>query len=369
MIEHLVEAGADVAAVDSEGHPALFHAVMMEHEEASRLLLEKMLSLPKKSMRVPGLQDSLQAMWGAVCHSSSEGMGMLAHHTQELAKNAYPKPLYQIRGIARSGDLLAMEAAMQKISQSEYGFESGQIMTLHDQAIASGCAEMVQILGDGDLQRYARGETVQMMAALGDVNRFRARQAVQRIHPDHLVAALMKACEMQQVDMAHAIWSASPTFLDEEQKVKLAELGGDAAGQGNVDFLRVLLEAGVPLDHKVGALSMVDRAASMGHIETVQLLVEAKPSVSVDSIACAVHSGRREVVRMLLPMCKVEEDRTEGLLKGAVFGDRPETLELLLAVLPVEEDTVQWLARQVEEYGAEDCAAWLQRRSRPRSSE
>ena len=377
MIEHLVEAGADVAAVDSEGHPALFHAVMMEHEEASRILLEKMLSLPKKSMRVPGLQDSLQAIWGAVCHSCSEGMGMLAQQTQELAKNAYPKPLYQIRGIARSGDLLAMEAAMKKISESDwdlarnklkYEFESGQIMTLHDQAIASGCAEMVQILGDGDLQRYARGETVQMMAALGDVNRFRARQAVQRIHPDHLVSALMKACEMQQVDMAHAIWSTSETVLDEEQKVKLAELGGDAAGQGNVDFLRVLVEAGVPLDHKVGALSMIDRAASMGHIETVQLLVDAKASVSVDSIACAVHSGRQEVVRMLLPMCEVEGDRTEGLLKGAVFGDRPGTLELLLAVLPVGEDTFQWLARQVEEYGAEDCAAWLEKRSRSLAS-
>ena len=39
--------------------------------------------------------------------------------------------------------------------------------------------------------------------------------------------------------MAHAIWSASPQVLDLdlEQKIKLADLGGDAAGQGNVDFL------------------------------------------------------------------------------------------------------------------------------------
>ena len=43
-------------------------------------------------------------------------------------------------------------------------FESCQVMNLHDQAIASGCAEMVQLLGEGDLHTYHHVETVQMMA-------------------------------------------------------------------------------------------------------------------------------------------------------------------------------------------------------------
>jgi hypothetical protein len=42
---YLREGGADVTALDSEGHPALYHAVMMEHVEVSKMLLDKMLTV------------------------------------------------------------------------------------------------------------------------------------------------------------------------------------------------------------------------------------------------------------------------------------------------------------------------------------
>jgi len=45
VVGYLLEGGADVTALDSEGHPALYHAVMMEHVEVSKMLLDKMLTV------------------------------------------------------------------------------------------------------------------------------------------------------------------------------------------------------------------------------------------------------------------------------------------------------------------------------------
>ena len=320
VVGYLLDGGADVTALDSEGHPALYHAVMMEHVEVSKILVEKMLTV-ETDWRKDGLRESLQTMWGVAHHSSVDGMKELAEQIGSLAKKAFPAPHRHVQAIARLGDTMALRAATQTLALDEFwgrgskDTKTALDMCVLDQAIVGGCVEMVQMLMDlrsksghtGDfLWAYDYTEALHDMAVRGEVSQFRALKAARKLETKEVVDALMKACEHQRLEMAHTIWSTAESdlgaSLNAEKKTQLAELGGQAAALGHIDFVRLIIEAGAPLDHKPAktGLSIMERAAYTGQVEVIEALAQDGAKVNARAVAFAVNEGHRQAAEALI---------------------------------------------------------------------
>lgn len=382
VVGYLLEGGADVTALDSEGHPALYHATMMEHVEVSKMLLDKMLTV-ETDWRKAGLRESLQTMWGAAHHSSVGGMKELTEQIGSLAKKAFPTPDEHISAIARLGDTMALRAATQTVAWDQVwnciatDTQTALPMGVVDNAIAGGCVEMVQMLMDlkpkytDFLAAYSLPQTLHDMAVCGEVSQFRALKAAKEFEEEELVDALMTACEHRQLEMARTIWSTADSgigaSLDDEQKTKLAELGGEAATQGHIDFVRLIIEAGAPLDHKPARtrMSMMERAAMTGQVEVIEALAQAGAEVNGKAVVEAVCEGQRQAAEALI---RHGADPNERYRDGsalyspagqAIAGGRDDMLPFL-ASHGVDVATEEYL-KCAKHWRAESCIAIIEK--------
>lgn len=380
LLGHLLEAGADVAALDSEGHPALYHATMMEHVEASKLLVKRMLAADK-DWRKPRLRDSLQSILGAAYHSPVSGMKELAKEMAILAKKAYPAPCDHLHGLARAGDTLALRAAMLELdldlkslmTQKVFDPLVGQSFCPMDNAVRSGSVDIVKELRktapSALLEAYDSAEEVQLIAAGGQVAQFRALQAARTLSEEEVVKALMTSCKYQRLEMAHAIWSTASfdlaAVLDDTQKEKLAELAGEAAAQGHVDFVRLVIEAKVPLEYmpKRTGLPMMIRAAMTGQVEVIEALAEGKATASVQSLSFALACREAQAAETLIrlgadPNGSYRDEEIATPTGQVIASDLPKMLKLLHKQ-GVEVATKKWLAF-AKKWDAQVCAALIE---------
>ena len=388
IIQYLLEGGADVTALDGEGHPALYPARMMEHSDVCKMLVDKIL-IAEADWRQAGLRESIQTIWGSVLHSSVAGMKELAEQVGSLAKKAFPSPFLHLSAIARLGDTLALRAATQVPPSRELWNRgggdprTGLPMSVLDNAIAGGCVEMVRILMDLSSESgitdpasgaYGNPQAYHEMATRGEVAQFRAFTAVvaalglkwdQKI----LVGSLMTACEHQQLEMAHAIWSMAEAdlgaSLKDKQKVKLAVLGGEAAALGHLDFVQLIIEAGAPLEHRPERtqLSMMCRAAMMGQVEVIEALAQAGAKVDAEALGEALCEGHRQAAEVLIrhgadPKGRWGGDALASPAGQAIFFGREEML-LFLASHGVDFATEEYL-ELAKDYGAESCIAVIE---------
>eukprot|EP00435_Cladocopium_sp_Y103_P042980 s1461_g12.t1 len=385
VVQYLLEGGADVTALDSQGHPALYHATMMEHTEVSKILLDKMLTV-ETDWRKGGLRESLQTIWGAAHHSSVAGMKALAEEMGSLAKRAFPSRFRHVSGIARLGDTLALHAATPTLVLNQlWDFRCKDVQTaldmaVLDQAIAGGCVEMVQALMDlksksgytGQfLFTYGSTEALQEMALHGEVSQFRALKASRKLEKRELVDALITACEHRRLEMAHTIWASADfdiaASLDAEQKETLAELGGEAAALGHVDFVRLIIEAGAPLDHWVErtGMTMMRRAASVGQVEVIEALAQAGAEVDAWTLAFAVEEGQRQAAEALIrhgadPNGRWGEGHVwESPAGQAILAGRDEMLPFLAS--HGVDVTKELYLESAKEWGAESCVSMIEK--------
>eukprot|EP00435_Cladocopium_sp_Y103_P049005 s1461_g14.t1 len=384
VVQYLLDGGADVAALDSQGHPPLYHATMMEHAEVSKMLLDKMLTV-ETDWRKGGLRESLQTIWGAAHHSSVSGMQKLAEQMGSLAKKAFPSPFMHISGIARLGDTLALRAATQTMALDRVwtctneDAQTALDMGVLDNAIAGGCVDMVQILmglkskcghRGQFLWAYVSTEALHEMAVRGNVAQFRALKAARKFETKELVDALMKACEHQRLEMAHAIWSTADSdlgaSLDAEKKTKLAVLGGEAAALGHVDFVRLIIEAGAPLNHRVertSDMTMMERAAITGQVEAIEALVQAGVKVDAKAVAFAAMEGHRQAAEALIRHGADPNKRWGGALyscAGQVIANGRDEMLQFLASHGVDVATQEYL-ELAKRWGAQNCVALIEK--------
>lgn len=401
MIELLLTAFADVAAMDCEGNPPLYHAVMMEHADASSLLLEQMMKL-QKNWKVPGLQNSLQAIWGAVFHSTVEEMRQLAGNVALLAQKSYSSAISHLHGIVHSGDTLAMRAAIKTMPYSWQAvgwlhplFDKQTAINcgLADRAILSGCVDMAQMVKDhgaekgfpvssqmqsSDLPLVGHDEIEELhrLVARGDIGQFRAAHMLQHRDPQELANLLMTACQFRQLEMAYTIWRTNEEIgqvLDGNNRKALAELGGDAAALGHVDFVRLVIEAHVPLNHisELTGRSMVERAALTGQLEIISALADANASVGCDALSFALFYGEAKAAELLIekgadPHQEFGPTGLHGPLTQAIGSNRPEMLQLLAerGVDVASEESLQMAAA----LQAQESLAFLQQKLAERNS-
>ena len=358
----------------------------MEHVEVSKMLLDKMLTV-ETDWRKDGLRESLQTMWGAAHHSSVGGMKELTEQIGSLAKKAFPAPHKHVQGIARLGDTMALRAATQTLALDKVwgrrtmDTQTVLMMGVLDQAIAGGCVEMVQMLMDlrsksghtgGFLWTYNSTEALHDMAVRGEVSQFRALKAARKLETKELVDALMKACEHQRLEMAHTVWSTAESdlgaSLDAEQKTKLAVLGGEAAALGHVDFVRLIIDAGAPLDHRVartGNLSMMERAAKTGQVEVIEALVQAGAKVDVFALQFAVCEGQRQAAEALIrhgadPNERWGERNATNSVAGQAIASGRDDMLPFLASHGVDVATEEYL-KHAKEWSAESCIALIEK--------
>ena len=357
----------------------------MDHAEVSKILLDKMENV-EADWRKAGLRESLQTIWGAAHHSSVGGMKALAEQIGLLAKKAFPAPFMHISAIARLGDTLALRAATETLALdwSMWGCanedpRTGLNMSMLDQGIEGGCVDMVQILIDlkskfgrtsDCLWSYASAEALHEVASCGHAGQFRALKAAKNLEKREMVNALMTACEHQRLEMAHAIWASADfdlaASLDAEQKTKLAVLGGEAAAVGHIDFLQLIIEAGAPLDHvpERTKMPLMHRAAIMGQVEVIEALAQAGAKVDAKALALAVLEGQRHAAEALIRHGADPNGSWGGIAiyspaGQAIAADRDDMLQFL-ASHGVDVATEEYLELAIE-WGAESCIALIEK--------
>ena len=369
MIQHLLNADADVTALDSQGYPPLYHSVVMEEVTASQVLLTEMLQA-QRDWRKADLRESLFSIWGAAAHSKIDGMKALAEDILTLVTKAFPTIRERFFGIAKSGETLALQAT-KDISEFDHHWgrymvdpEVGLKKGVMDYAVDSGCAEIAtQLLewkslqpGEGKdlLISYSSRDELLEFVKHGKVPQFRTLKVIRRFDCKDLLESLMMACDSGKLDMAHEIWSSDAAvliaMLNDEQKSKLAELGGEAAARGHVEFIELIIEAKVPLDHEPARtkMSMMARAAATGQVQVLRLLHEA--GAELKGLYLAVSCGQFEAAKAMLQMgadvhlCHNQKDPYNFTPVGqAIRADRPEMLQLLIDH-GAQVATEDWLA-------------------------
>ena len=114
----------------------------------------------------------------------------------------------------------------------------------------------------------------------------------------------------------------------------MSQLGGQAAALGHVGFLKLLIRAKVPLDHKPSksSFSMMLRAAFAGQLEVIRLLGEAKAELC--PLRGCIAEGHRSVVLELIRL-RTDPNTSWGTrpqdnpVGQAIMFNRPDMLELL----------------------------------------
>ena len=228
-VQMLLEAGADVLALDAEGHPPLYHSVMMGHEPCSRRLATAMLEKSTTTLRTQKLSASLLTCWGAAYHGRSEAMRNLAATLGELSQRSFSARWLQLQGIARSGDVGAMHAALQSLTTEEvqpgwasrnYDPVEDALVEILDLAIMSGSAAMAQVVAMphrkgsaleiprvGNLELHSNEQAISRLVQEGHLGRFRALHAVKPPSKSAMAQLLVEACRHQRLEMAHLIWT------------------------------------------------------------------------------------------------------------------------------------------------------------------
>ena len=380
MLEHLLPAGADVLALDREGFPAIHHALQASHPKVTERLLDEMLKLPAAKLRKEPLASRIQGVWGAAHQASNPAMQGLVERFTELAKKCYTVASVHLHAIAHSGDVSAMRAAFARLPP-EYvvlgwdvrGYDpvEGGDTEMLDLAILSGSAAMAKMVQDpevheGDLQlgcihMHKDPQQIRKAVRHGQVARFRAYHKVKPPDAATMAALLVEACETEQLQMAFELWTLGGDSVQEalgtEAKEKLAELGGRAAALGHVDYLQLLVDAGVPLDHCMeGSRSMIIRAASAGRTQAVELLATARADLTTalpEAIGCG-HGAAAEALlrRRADPHETWGDEPWESVVGQAIMTNRPEMLRLL-ADHGAESYTQEHLVFAEEEQAAE----------------
>jgi ankyrin repeat protein len=132
------------------------------------------------------------------------------------------------------------------------------------------------------------------------------------------------ACNRADADRARELIACNPSLLD-----VLGDLLTEAAEEGRVDSIRLLVELGVDLNGKPGDESPLHCAARAGQLETAKLLVELGADVHARDrnfngtpLRFANYKGQRNVVEYLLQfatICEAVEvgglDRVRALLR------------------------------------------------------
>ena len=132
------------------------------------------------------------------------------------------------------------------------------------------------------------------------------------------------ACNRADADRARELVASNPSLLDD-----LGDLLTEAAEEGRVDSIRLLVELGVDLNGKPGDESPLHCAGRAGQLETAKLLVELGADVHARDrnfngtpLRFANYKGQRNVVEYLLQfatICEAVEvgglDRVRDLLR------------------------------------------------------
>ena len=308
-------------------------AIQPECLEASDLLLQKMQELPSKDLQTPFLQSALQTVWGAIFHLPD--MKDLLEDASKLAQRCFTTPYKHIRGIVTTGDALAMHAALEMLAPEslQVGWDSGSANmstgipeTLLDAAISSGSPQMAKMVNTPSkatsrelpslltgIHRYRDQQEGHRLVARGQIAHFRAYHAVvdSARRANNLAEFLMTACRHDHLDIAQVIWNLAGSdvadHLTDAQKEALVELGGNAAAQGRLEFLDLLVGARAPLDHKPKRTdaTMIRRAAMNGQTAAVKLLATAGASPT-GALQEAAGFGHIDLMTVLIDDLRVD---------------------------------------------------------------
>ena len=347
-----------------------------------------MEGLPNKNLQTPAMESALQSIWGALFHAPD--MEDLVEDAKRLAQRPFATALCHVMGIAQTGDALAMHAALKTLPQDylQLGWKyqvsskrAGVRESLLDVAISSGSPPMARLVKDpstatdkklpclGSLNRFKDTDECRRLVSHGRIAHFRAYFAVAKLEnqAETMADFLMVACDHDHLEMAHMIWNLGGSevadHLTDAQKEALVELGGEAAAQGRLDFLELLVVAKAPLDHEPQRTtkSMVVRAAMMGQTQAVKLLAEAGASL-IWALQTASYWGQIELMTVLIHEFHQDVNFRWGeaalccVAGPAVAFNRLEALQLLHARGAELRDDLIILA---EERQSKDCLDFL----------